>query len=1815
MIQKILTFILLIISAMTLHANITPEFAMPDFAFPQTVIETALSELKQANNSSNPGLVRLRYTLEYIHAVRSINPDAIYDTPQFVAAQANSPRLSDDDKAFFAIIEANQLVDCYKNNKRYYDTIIGAEDNIPDSICDWTKNHFATAIKALIDKAANLATNSPLDNYADILRTESLSYVYCPTVADFISVASLDIIDNCYFDSWNKEELNQAIIKRAIERNVGTPAYFYWQCKAIDGSFNEIWELYQKYADVEAARYVLCKVAQSLRYFSVALDPEEYNLRNEKEAAIAADAIDKSLIKFPHWQSNSELKNALKTLRTPTFEIKTSSMCAPGEMVEFKYVIAFTDSATIQLYKTPADGTLIRKPDYPPTQEIKIKSPNPNGIVRDTVKFAIEEIGNYSLFIDANGDATSQPILCTPFIPITATELNKIAVITTDFISGAPFKGVVVEHNQIRYNPNTPATYIGKTDKEGKLIVDATDDSGRLEFWFNSHKVDFRTRLYTTEAPDAPHSAPTTITMTDRAIYHLGDTVNWMTAVANGLNGKGKIMPNEPIKVFLLDANDVVIDSISCVTDEFGRSNGKFYIPKDRLTGYWEIRVEISNHNIACRKGIKVSDFRIPTFEAKVESIKRDTPSQGDVTISGSARSFSGMPIVDAEVEINISGASRLFFYWETEASIGKINVTTNDNGDFTAVIPAQLLNSDYDSFIAEITVTALSGEAVDTSTRFTTGKPYSLFASSNVELIDSDKPFVFTLQANDADSKVVPIAIKWELVGVDGARKDEIACSGVSSSGNSIKLSLADLPAATYKLKLAPADSQLADDVDDALRITTYNERLNLLPPTAEHLFVPKTQYTLKNGNAEILIATPDEKAYVYAIMQNGTTLEYVKLHEVKQGFKRLKISADDNGTLHLISAFKGDVSKSKITLNVPTPKPCEIIASSFRNKLIPGRDELWTLRLVDGKGKGLPNIPIVATMYNKALDALTGYNLPEHFNFNRTFCNMEIDYAHNYPSFNSCTTRWHNFEFSPYMPEFLFEPIHRYRRAIKLGVAASMHSNRNDDEEEFEILESSADMITTTMASSYESTSSADAKFEDIDFRTADVLQAFWKPTLVGDSDGNVNLVFTVPNANTTWQLHALAWTPGAQVLNYSNTALANKPIMVQPNLPRFIRQGDCALVRSTVFNNNNDSCNVNVRAEIIDINTDSIIDSTSWTIPIAPHGSSYVDMPVIGPLNEAAIGFRVIASAGGFSDGEQAAIPILSAASTVIESTQFYLNPTDSEPFTIDIKSERAATITLQYTQNPIWTIVKAMRGVYNENATASTSMASNLFSYLAAQHIVANTPEIALLLKQWKTNAGKDEMKSMLERNDDLKRLMLAQTPWLQAATDNSNRIAMLAQLLDSATVKSAIRKTTENLSELQNRDGGFAWASWSKNSSVWCTENVLTTCATAHSLGIVDLNINSKLSSMLKKAFNYLQIEATKPQKSRTDHELTLIAALLPNYDLSLEAKTIVDNTVNHIIDNWKDDDISDKAYDVLILNAFGHRDIAEKIMASIRQFAVTSANEGTSFPSVTDIRSYATIIQAYATMNAPAEEIDALRQWVIIRAQATDDLGVWNPDYVIAAILSSGNVWTDVPVNNNVTFNGEPIAISQMDAASGYFALQLRPFLGDASFTITPNGVTPSYGSVVSVFENQMLSIKARDGKDISIRKSFLVNRDGKWIETNSFTLGERVRVQLIINAKRDLEYITVVDERAATFEPVKQLPEFIWDGAASYYRENLDASTRLFFDYLRKGSYCISYDMTANVAGTFISGTAAIQSQYAPEITANSNANQIYVK
>ena len=1850
----ILSF-LLIMTAFFNLSGATPKFTTPDFAYPQKVIASAQKNL-------DAGLDPLRCLLEITTAERAINPDTIFTLPSLVNGYVAKAK-TDADRAMLTAFEAELYASIYQDNMWRYNRVDAPLLPLPDDIAKWSAAQFAYKLGELYTEALRLAKadNKPLSDYKNDVEYGKETLAYIPDIYSFILYRQIENLSNFSSDIYDRAKLQTACDEGAAMYAAGSPEAIYWQCTKIRRSpgyrhYDEYLDLYKANIGKPGAPYAL---VMTLNDNHESFEPEANATADERKEQIAKRdsmiaLLKQAIAKYPTFYQKAVFENRLKAITNPTMAYSMSDMVYPGAELEVKVRYSFAKSVGFGLYKLGAGGNRFSAKKavsmLPCLATKSVPATGTDG--EETLKFQINEPGNYALVPMLNGkvqtNADVEEILCTPFLPVNINGCTTNAVFAADYMSGAPLADVTV--NYINASSKIKGKNLGKTDKHGMLAYTATDAT---YYWGNYLQFNYRDKIYKfnqninpnkfTKREDKEPRYSISI-LTDRNLYHPGDSISWAVAVAVREPGKEPtVAPGMKLFVELLNANSKKVGSQEITTDALGRAIGVFATEKGTLTGNYRIQVKDATNTLGSSY-VMVSDFKLPTFEAEFTSVERDVPTPGAVRLTGKARTYSGMPLVGAKVEVTIEGASRWRWFMPTGDDIATVEATTDASGVFTVDIPATDLaktndnGEKFDSFRASAVVTSVTAETSECTKNFTTGKPYVLVAELGTKVSDSSKPLSVKFQALNADGENKPVAIDWQLLDDD----DKTVLSGSAKGGESRQIDVASLAAGDYTMRLAPADVALADTVAEAAEVTLYNIKRNQVPDF-ETMFVPQTRFTFTSNKAEVYVGTAKKEIYVYAAMQLGDELITLEPRKLGKGFDRFKFEVPanyDEAKVKIFTVSEGVVFEKEINLIRPKEAAPKIVAESFRDRLVPGTSETWRLRLIDGNGKGMPDAAVVATMYNKALDQLEDGSFATSFGFYQNTAYMSLDYAIRRYINDSNSLEFTRNNVPGYTwPVYMFWDGRSYYNSLRIRGSRPMMKSLacvsavNEDAAEYEAADNYlAETVVTGYGSSKLEGVTAGVKVEEeevaseaqedagqpqqpekFEYRLSEVLQAFWKPALVTDADGNVDIVFTVPNANTTWQFKAAAWTADLKTAKMVAEAMANKPVMVQPNLPRFMRQGDTATILATVFNNSADTATVATTVELFDVATGKTVESREFSNVITPDASAVVAMPVTAGVDASAIGYRVRAVAGTFADGEQAAIPVLSAASTVVESTEFYLNPDDKEPFTLTVKASKDASVTLQYCQNPVWTVVKAMRGIAGRNENTSTGLVGRLFSALAARHILKENPAIAAAIRQWSENPSEEALVSMLEKNEDLKRLMLDQTPWVQAAANNSQRMAALADLLDPAKTDAAINATTTALAKLQNADGGFQWGGWSKQSSEWTTRTVLTTLGIANSLNMLS-DADAAITKMLQPAYTYVEKEAVKPNRAKSDSELALFATFFPGIKKSVAGDRLIRNTVGEVARTWRTDGTVGKAYDVLILAGNGRRNEAANVLASIREFGVVKPGMGLCFPSVNDIRGYATIIQAYATMKAPATEIDAMRQWVIVQAQANDDLGAYNPDYVIAAVLMTGSNWTYVPVSQNVAVNGKSLAIGKVESATGYFAQRLEGS-GKFKITVKPNGVTPSYGSVVTIDRRPMASVEARPGRDLSIDKRVLVERDGEWVETNDFTLGERVRVQLTLVAKRNLEYVSIDDERPACFEPVEQLPGYVWGGGLGFYRENLDASTRLFIGYLPQGTSHLTYDMTASLAGSFISGIATLQSQYAPELTAHSGAARIEVK
>lgn len=1802
-----------------------PNFKEPDFAFPKSVIEEAQQKLIQADKLPDfeAGVLRLRAAIEICSAEQMIDRDNIFSQPAFVESLVAKSSGNKAVETMLTLYEAKLFCNIYGINRFKYNAVDAPLEPFPTDISEWSGAQFRSRIAQLLTKARSLADDTSLECFASSVDWTPEALQYMPTVADYALYCSFSYLDeiadiNHGVVSVETKKLVDELIRNAIDTyKPGTPQYFFWMVRDIEAKdefdyklFDSLIDLYLKWENCEAARYVLMVACD---YFDSYDDDVRYindlNFSNIDINAKFVDILSRSLANFDSWYNNNVFKDKINNITRPRAVYQVLSRVALDREFVVSGSYLFAKDIEISVYEIPdADSRLTPQEVVKSQQCVAVDSIK----VKDTkgdfkIPFKLTKPGNYAALMTLDGELMTNHFVCFEATPINvlSLSLDKCAYASVvDFYSGKPVKNARIDlMYEVDRSSSEQADHLGKTNSDGVLPY-TINHNGYLRVQHEGIDYTFDEEIsvynYRERYSNSRYNKRATV-LTDRPLYHLGDSVNWAVVVAENDGVNQHLFAGIDLVVNLYDANYEVVDTINVTTDEFGRASGVFVTDKDVLSGTWYIEARNDDREISDKSHFTVSDFKIPQIEAEISSLVREADS---VSIKGIVKTFSGMPVADADVDVTIYAVDKIWWRASRE-KVGNIKVVTDADGSFSLVLNRLELDKkvefvDAHNFELDINVTSPSAETTSLTHTFAFGKPYGIVADF-ASAINSDKPFVFTPLAFSVNNQPKAIQLRWSIVNKDS----NTLASGEAIAGNAVAADISKLKSGTYSIVIAPVDSTLAEEYRYN-NVNFYSIKQNSMPDDVEALFVPETNIVRDGNDALIYVGANCDRLYLYSFLRHDDKLDEPMLTKIDNGFKKLKVKLPAGATkynIELIAVYDGCVYSKTVTVKQPSEDKLELQAEVFRDKLIPDNSETWRFRLAKA-GDVDTNVAMIATMYNHAIDALESSRWPSSIvptvEHNKS---VRFDYLSAY-----FTESYMKAAISELETIDLIWPYFRYGDHIYIPRGAKKYSVSMAADNRHFLRESELEEDEDMMASSAV-TEECETETE-VEYRDAEVLQAFWMPNLVADSEGNIDLVFTVPNANTTWNFVALAWNKAAEAAGYQNLVLANKPIMVQPNLPRFLRQGDSATILATVYNNSEDSAEVKTVVEIFDIASNNVIKTLESVDSIAAKASARVAIDVVAPVAAEAIGYRVRSISGSFSDGEQTAIPVLPSAATVIESTEFYLNPSESKPFELVIEPKNDAQITLQYCQNPIWTIVKAMRGISATEAMTSTGISYHLFSAFAAKHIVEMNSYIADAIALWKINPSDEALTSMLSRNENLKKLMLEQTPWLQAAKSESGRMEALTQLLDPDLVDKSIADMLSALSKLQNPDGGFAWSSWCNSSSRWATESILITFGIARSLGMLP----SDYDEMLARAFNYLCVEAAA-DKQTTDYEIALCASYFPEFNRSKEAERLIANTISNIVKSWKSKSTFEKAEAIQILMQNKRSDVAKLIMASIRQFAVERPDMGLCFPNVSDMRCYGTIIQAYSLMGATTAEIDALRQWVIIQAQATDDLGAYNPDYIISSVLLTGSDWTSVKADNNVTINGKPIEIAKQDTDMGYFAQTIDANDNQVVISVRPNGITPSYGSVISIGKSSAKSVLARPGKDLSIDKRFLVNRNGEWVESEVFNLGERVRVQLIIKAKRNLEYVSIDDERAATFEPIDQLPGFVWDGGIGFYRENLDASTRLFISYLPAGTYHVAYDMVAAVSGSFISGIATLQSQYAPELTAHSAGTIVEVK
>lgn len=1814
------TFVFFTITLLFMSIDTFGQLNKPDFAYPATVSKDAKADLAKAENEGDAKAC-INALIRLCMADRLIDPKSIQQSIKLTEATAKKFEGSASESGIFDCLLAKMYDDMYASDRWKYNRRQQPLTPLPEDLTEWSGEQFKNKINDLCKSALSKASAlSVLDiaDYSEIISADKLTRAYYPTMLDFVCSEVM------YID----ENIEEKAVATGLEyAKEDSPAQILWLSKAKNPYDCPQYFLdeYEKHKSSPAASLLLGEYIETKMHSSEDyIEEEEFDADGVTVAAKSeawfplwgVPAIDEYLKANPTAYLRPWLAHLRKRMLQKSASLTMPAYCMPGDTVDVALEVVNAPSVTVSLYYIPdADyGAIFFNNDYfkshkPQAQKRIQVDDNAPFKKKETARFLIKKSGYYAAVPDIGEEreqqSSSGAMRCMPIYPISADGLAHPVVAIVN-----PKDGTPIEHAQVTLSrAKTNNRYAAQTNADG--IADFSNfniaqSPNRVSVRYEGVDYAINNAVPSISRMPQENDSKAISVLTDRGLYHPGDKVNALIVASHmHINGKGEkngtVIAGMDMDILLKNANWETIDTVKATTDEYGRATAEFSLPKDGLTG--NFRIEAKGKDCNGATSFMVSDYKMPDFEIKVTSTLMDEPQAGSVTLKGKASYYSGMPLYDAEITVTLMKSSYIRWRFSSQ-NVFSDKIATDKNGEFIITFNSDALGDEPGEcvYTAIFEATSPAGSTASCESGFLVGKKYVIDVDE-ISNINGELPFNPHAKAVDSEGMAADIPLTWNLI-----KDKKMICQGRIG----IPVAISDVRPGRYTLRVSAADSELAAAAE--ISVLIYNQASGI-SPVDDGLWTLDSSINFTPGTAiEALIAV-GSKSTVYCFASSNDDLIFLKAISVDGGYEKVKIDMPANAAERckvIFATVKNfNCSTAMISLSSQKDDGIKIIGEAFRDKLVPGQKETWKLRLADTNGNGVAGA-VALDMFNKALDAIKAYSPTLRLAniYWGNYLSIETPYSYQPSASAQSSLSLSNYDrlVSPKFvygfgrEEIVVTGFGRGNAVMYKSAAMDLNASMADGA----IMESEEEEAAPAEAADEVSGNQA-TESDNYDYRDSDVPMAVWAPALATDAEGNLCYSFTVPNANTTWKLTALAWTKDLRQGRLVREFVASKPIMVAPNAPRFLRQGDICQVTASVLNNTDSACVATTVAEIFNPANGAVISSKTFVNELAPKASATICIEIEAALDLSAIGYRVRTDNGqGFSDGEQSAIPVLSSMAAVVESKPFYLNPGE-DTFSTVLPDTKDARLSLTFCENPAWTIVSALPGLRELDSDYANNAAAAIFSACVAKGIVNDNPEIAKALKAWKENPSDSALVSMLEKNEDLKIAVLNATPWVQASQSQSERMASLALIFDSKHVDKAIGQAVEALMKLQKPDGGFAWGQWCEKSSIWTTANVLDMLGQLRHAGW--LPKDKSIDDMIAKAVKYYDKEV-----DGEDMMYAVVRRYFPEIQISLNGQTAISKTTADILKNWKNYSnpaVKALAAEALHLNSYPTK--AKDLMNSISQFGVTTPSQGLTFPSVSGLYSYAQILRAYALIMPDSPQVDGLRQQLIIHKQGNDWGSSVVTSEVVSAVICSGSKWTVPAKGTTVTIGGDEIKRNRIESVTGSLKADVSDYAGQRLEINTP-GITPAYGAVFAQYRQQMHEVKSASCDDLDIEKKMSVRRaDGSWdYASDSLSVGDRVKVQLTIHCKRDLQYVEIIDERPAAFQPADQLPGWIWTEGIGFYRENRDAYTALHVERMPKGTYILTYEMNVSQAGRFSSGIATIQSQYAPEITAHSSGSMI---
>lgn len=1835
-------------------------FTKPDFAFPKSVDLRARDVLSHDLSASPEKSVKALIQLSVAsNMISTSNFESVMETFDSVAKILPSPY-----KNIVLSLESQAYTERFLENAYVYrQRSLSLSAPWPENTSAWSADMYGEKVMELtaasLDNSDEL-TRIPLSTIKTLLDNYSSSTDrYLPSVYDLLAWRAIDRItvftSNERIIPFGETALSSIGAKAYIMRqklyshlasinhyHPDALALIYSSQSALMGDDGGRWLLsrFENFKDSPASLSMLNALR---RYVNDDTNNQQAPVLTKKEYY---DRCMSALSLFPNADYSSNIRNIITDMTAASVYVTPKGAMMANNPLNFDVSLNNISDCYLLLIKadTNINSDYINNMDLYKRPITAVKRINVTEIIpfQKNLEVTLEGVeSGYYAIIASRTDKLNDAVSfyrngTTPLIRVGsltaytayANTINDIPLVyVVESASQKPVSDANVVQKSVQYPNRGKILRVETTNSQGAAEIDKgstmiTVSKNDESFSFNSYIGNTIIRKVNTTLINV---------LTDLPLYHPGDSLSFAAICYEDTTRGFKPVCNHPVTAYLINVNGETVDSTDLITDTYGRVAGKMLIPKSGILGYYTVKCV--DGKVEGNSGVMIADYKTPTFFVETDSIATDYTPGADIVIKGKVMTYSGMPLNGAQITLQLKHIPA-FRWWSNPDGTYGVIATSSPDGFFQFSLPtAGLIGTSFENglFTGNVIATSQTGETeTGNNFRFCLGNNYSIQADIPQMVQIDNNHLKGLVNVYNAAGISQSLDVSYRIIDTSGSQ-----VSGGSFTAPNFDIAINKLTSGLYNISFT---LERDTSIESQASFIIYGNS-DKYPPVKSQLWVPEkkiiTPFDVKTIKVKVGNSYPGEAI----LCRTASDTAIINTEWIYPDGKIITINAPAPANGSRIFVEFTSVHECNIQTEVVEILPesatarleTEII--SFRNKIIPGQNEKWTFRFINSPINNKCKIAAIAVMTDKAINSLSNFDW--HFNPTVSYqspLHKQLYYRYiptwSYQAPHTRDTRYYSFTY-PKINTYGMSLTNGATRhgQVKLYRAAIVQSSGTIAETEEVSLET-ASMVNASQAMKATSDKVNTSKTDESTWRGNECPLAFFYPLLTSDSDGYLNVSFTVPDFNTTWQFQLLGYDSQMRTTKSTLYSIAAKPVMVQTLAPQFLRTSDIVTIQASVFNNTESIQAITGIIEILNPLTDEVVKSESYTInSLNAKESSVISLQLTTPTDEQILAIRVCATMNNFTDGEQFLISIVPSSTPVLESSTFYL-PANSDNFITIVPKYDNGTTTLTYCNNPIWYCISALPDFSTPTASNIFSLSQAYYSNTLAMHLALKYPEIKKALDTW--SKKNNSFTSPLYDNESLKILTLNNTIWVNNAHSESIHINQLVNLLDSTHNLPLQNSILSSISSLQAEDGGLQWIPGVQPSMFSTSQALLY-------FGFINKNncltADYHIDSIIRKCINYCDSKALSEYTQSVNNRFSFPSNYLLHWfyirsffkeKMTPKINNLLNLTLRHLRAEWETMSINDAATAAILLHRNGDNSTVKYIMESLRQKASISSEKGMWFDnlqsyynSTSTLLTTSRILEAYAEISPKAPEIDMIRQWLLIQRQGQD----WGSEremiHVIYSLLTSGTDWISISSNPIIKLDNRILRPDSIEQFTGNFTMVLdNDSVAGGRLSIEKTNSAPAWGGIINQRIEPMSNITETGSQDLSVKKQiFVIDQNGLAHETNNLKIGDRVRITLTLNTKRDLDYVAITDERASCMIVADQIPQFIYSQNLGYYYAPDLYATNLFINFLPKGTHIISYDCYVQSSGEFASGIATVQSQYAPAIAAHSAGQVLNVK